>query len=169
MKNTFNLIKFVTACVTLAILTFSCTKTVDETTESTEVTKTDMVAVKAEIQALEDGFAKADNERNAAAIASFYADDAQSLSNNRPIIIGKAALLKDIETGITKRTKGSTIAFEVADVFGDENQVTEVGKSIVKDSTGKVTYTGKYMAVWEKRDGKYVCIRDIGNDDAKEK
>ncbi len=169
MKNTFNSIKFATACVALAILSFSCTKAVEETTETTEVAKTDMVAVKAEIQTLEEGFAKADNERNAAAIAAFYADDAQSLSNNRPTIIGKAALLKDIEAGIAKRVKGSTIAFEVSDVFGDENQVTEVGKSTVKDSTGKVTYTGKYMAIWEKRDGKYVCIRDIGNDDVKEK
>ena len=78
-------------------------------------------------------------------------------SNNFFIMAGPCAI------------EGDEIAFEIADVFGDENQVTEVGKSIVKDSTGKVTYTGKYMAIWEKRDGKYVCIRDIGNDDAKEK
>jgi len=25
------------------------------------------------------------------------------------------------------------------------------------------------MAVWEKRDGKYICIRDIYNNDVKEK
>ncbi len=55
------------------------------------------------------------------------------------------------------------------DVFGSENQVTEVGKSTIKDATGKVTYTGKYMAIWEKRDGKYVCVRDIFNDDMKAK
>jgi len=35
------------------------------------------------------------------------------------------------------------------------------------DAAGKVTATGKYMAVWEKRDGKWLCIRDIGNEDAK--
>ena len=39
----------------------------------------------------------------------------------------------------------------------------------ITDATGKVTYTGKYMAIWEKRDGKYICLRDISNDDAKEK
>ncbi len=171
MKNTSNLIKFATACVALAILTISCTKTVEETTEAAtqEVAKSDMMDIKAEIQELENGFAKADNERNAAAIAAFYADDAQSLSNNKPTIIGKEALLKDIEANMAKRVKGSTIAFDILDVYGDENQVTEVGKSTGKDSTGKVTYTGKYMAIWEKRDGKYVCIRDIGNDDVKEK
>lgn len=54
------------------------------------------------------------------------------------------------------------------DAFGCDNYVTEVGKTIRKDSTGKTTYTGKYMALWEKRDGKWICIRDIGNYDKKE-
>ncbi len=169
MKKNSDLIKFASTCVAFAILTFSCTKAVEETTESAEMAKTDMAAVKAEIQTIENAWAKADNERNAAALTAIYAEDAQSLSNNRPTISGKEALLKDLEAGIAKRVKGSTIAFDIQDVFGDENQVTEVGKTTVKDSTGKVTYTGKYMAIWEKRDGKYVCVRDISNDDVKEK
>ena len=53
-------------------------------------------------------------------------------------------------------------------VFGDENTVTEVGKMTRKDASGKVVSTGKYMAVWEKRDGKYLCVRDIGNSDSEE-
>ncbi|MBL0358210.1 MAG: hypothetical protein IPP72_15670 [Chitinophagaceae bacterium] len=68
-----------------------------------------------------------------------------------------------------KRPKGSTITFDVLDVFGDENTVTEVGKTIGKDAQGKVTYNGKYMALWQKRDGKYLCVRDINNDDVKAK
>ena len=32
---------------------------------------------------------------------------------------------------------------------------------------GTVT-TGKYVSVFEKRDGKYICIRDIYNSDQKE-
>jgi ketosteroid isomerase-like protein len=44
--------------------------------------------------------------------------------------------------------------------------VTEIGTAISKDASGKVIRTGKYMAVWEKRDGKYICIRDIYNSDA---
>ena len=37
------------------------------------------------------------------------------------------------------------------------------------NAAGTVTYTGKYMAVWEKRNGKWLVIRDIYNDDMKEK
>lgn len=128
-----------------------------------------MNKVKTEIQALETAWAAADNARDAKAIAAFYADDAVILSNNRPMLSGKEAIQKDIEEGMAKRVKGATIAYDIVDVFGDENTVTEVGKITTKDSTGRVTYTGKYMAIWQKRDVKYVCIRDISNDDAKEK
>ena len=74
-----------------------------------------------------------------------------------------------IAASIAKRAKGATIAYDIIDVFGDENTVTEVGKTTKKDASGKVTYTGKYMAVWEKRNGKYICVRDISNDDVKAK
>ncbi len=131
--------------------------------------KPDMAKVKAEIQALETAWANADNARDSNAVAAFYADDAVSMGNNKPMISGKAAIQKDIAAGMAKREKGSTIAYTVLDVFGTENMPTEVGTITTKDASGKVTYTGKYMAIWEKRDGKYVCIRDIGNDDVKAK
>ena len=141
------------------------------TTETTEVAVAapDMAAIKAEIQTLETSWANADNARDANAIAAFYADDAISLSNNKPMLSGKAAIQKDIEEGLVKRAKGSMVSYDVQDVFGCENSVTEVGKTTVKDASGKVTSTGKYIAVWEKRDGKYLCVRDIYNEDAKEK
>lgn len=85
------------------------------------------------------------------------------------MIVGKSAILKDIETSLAKKQKGATVSYDIMDVFGDENTVTEVGKTTSKDATGKVIYTGKYMAVWEKRNGKWLAIRDIYNDDVKEK
>lgn len=127
----------------------------------------DMNKVKTEIQALENAWAAADNAGDTKALSAFYADDAVTLSNNNPMISGKDAILKDIEGGMTKKVKGVTVAYDVLDVFGNENTVTEVGKITRKDSTGKVIYTGKYMAIWERRDGKYLCIRDISNDDVK--
>lgn len=129
----------------------------------------DLAKLKAEIQALENSWAAADNARNANAISAFYADDAVSLSNNKPMLVGQAAILKDIEADMAKRVKGSTVSYDVMDVFGDENTVTEVGKATYKDAAGKVISTGKYMAIWEKRIGKFICIRDIYNNDAKEK
>jgi len=164
-----------TAFFALTVLFVSCGAPAvkkDASTEDTTVVAVatpDMAAIKAEIQALETSWANADNARDANAIAAFYSDDAISLSNNKPMLSGKAAILKDIEQSIATRVKGSTVSYDVQDVFGCENSVTEVGLSTFKDASGKVISTGKYMAVWEKRDGKYVCVRDIYNEDAKEK
>jgi len=112
-------------------------------------------------------WAKADNARDVNALAAFYSEDAVSLANNAPMIVGNAAIKKDLESSLAKRPKGATLSYDVIDVFGGGDYATEVGKITRKDSTGKIVSTGKYMAIWEKRDGKWVCIRDIGNDDAK--
>lgn len=132
-------------------------------------TKPDMAAVKAEIQDLEIAWAAADNARDANAVAAFYAEDALSMSNDKPTLMGKAAILADITEGLAKKAAGLTVSYEVMEVFGDDKVVTEIGKAISKDASGNVISTGKYMAVWEKRDGKFICIRDIYNNDQKEK
>jgi uncharacterized protein (TIGR02246 family) len=152
--------------VLFTVLLAAC-NTTETTPTAAAPAAADMSKVKAEIQALETAWAEADNARDPKALAAFYADDAVSLSNNKPMISGKEAISKDLEAFIATRPQGSTVTYDVLDVFGDENTVTEVGKTTGKDSTGKVYYTGKYMAIWQKRDGKYVCVRDISNDDAK--
>ncbi len=129
----------------------------------------DLAKLKTDIQTLENAWAAADNARNTDGVAAFYSDDAVSMANNAPMLVGKAAIREDIAQSFAKREKGSIVAYDVMDVFGDENTVTETGKVTVSDSTGKLIRTGKYMAVWEKRDGKYLCVRDISNDDEKRK
>jgi uncharacterized protein (TIGR02246 family) len=170
MKKT-NYSGIATICIALSLFVVGCSAPAPKPVEIPVVieTKPDMAAIKAEIQALETAWAAADNARDANAVAAFYADDALSMSNDKPTIAGKASILADITEGLAKKAAGTTVAYEVQDVFGDENFVTEVGSSTVKDASGKVISTGKYMAVWEKRDGKYICIRDIYNNDAKEK
>ena len=169
-KDNFK-ITVVSIVLFIAAIGFSATAGVKPavSTLSTEQAKPDMAKLKAEIQTLESSWAAADNARNATAIAAFYANDAVSLSNNKPMLVGNAAIQKDVVESLAKRAKGSTVSYEVMDVFGNENTVTEVGKTTVKDATGKVTSTGKYMAIWEKRNGKFICVRDIYNDDVKEK
>ncbi len=155
---------------------FACNTTTAEKTvtepavpEEPVIVKPDMTAVRAEIQAIESAWAAATNAGDVNALMALYADDAVSMSNNAPSLVGKAAIQKDLEENIKKRPEGSTISFETTEVFGDDQVVTEIGTSVTKDATGKVTSTGKYIAIFEKRDGKYICIREIYNDDAKEK
>jgi uncharacterized protein (TIGR02246 family) len=174
--NNQNNFKLVMLGLAISIFTIGCNSQPDKKAEMEPaitaepvVAKADLATIKAEIQALENDWAAADNARNANAIAAFYSDDAISMSNNAPMKVGKVAIQKEIEGWITKRTKGETVAYQTLEVFGDGNTVTEIGTAITKDASGKVIRTGKYMAVWEKRDGKYICIRDIYNSDAAEK
>ncbi len=116
----------------------------------------DLSQARAELQAMEDAYA----------VMAYYADDAVSLPNNAPMASGKAAILKMTENEIASDDTNTTIAFEVVDVIASGDLAVEVGKSISKDADGNVVATGKYISVFEKRDGKYVCIRDTYNNDA---
>jgi hypothetical protein len=39
--------------------------------------------------------------------------------------------------------------------------VLEIGYYTVVDSTSTAINTGNYMSLFEKRDGQYVCLRDM--------
>ena len=171
--NNKNFFKLATLGLAISLFSMGCNSSPDKktsvepvVTEEIVVVEADMASIKAEIQALESAWAAADNARDADAIAEFYSDDAISMSNNAPMTKGKASIKKEIEEGQAKRAKGETVSYNTLEVFGDENLVTEIGTGTSKDASGKVIRTGKYMAIWEMRDGKYVCIRDIYNDDA---
>lgn len=168
--------KCATACVVFFFFAVGCSQsTIDETankktgTDQATTAKAEPAKLKAEIQELETAWSVADNARDVNTMATFYADDAISLSSGKPMLVGNAAIKKDMEEGIAKRPKGVTLSYDVMDVFGSDNYATEVGKTTRKDSTGKIISTGKYMALWEKRDGKWICIRDISNEDAEKK
>jgi ketosteroid isomerase-like protein len=157
----------------MALVAFGCSEAKENAEELTNevaaVMEPDMMAVKAMIQEKETAFAIAQTAGDVDAIMAFYSDDAITMGNDQPAISEIEARRKDVEDGIAKNTKNSVTTFDVAEVFGSENQVTEIGFTTVKDAEGKVLRTGKYMAIWEKHDGDYICIRDIYNNDAPRK
>ena len=133
--------------------------------------KTDEVAIdkdqiKNEIQAMENKMAEMYNNRELIG-EEYYADDASSFSQNKPPLVGKLAIDKSIKEDLNSFQKGNQIAFVANEIFpsNDGNQVVEVGSYRVSDSTSTAIYTGNYMALFEKREGKYVCVRDMAASD----
>lgn len=126
----------------------------------------DLDQIRTEIQALENAYAAGENAKDADAIVVYYADDAVSLPSEEPPVAGKPAILQRLKDHMAVDSTQSSIRFEVVDIFAAGNLVVEVGKSISTDMDGK-EHQGKYMSLFEKRDGKYVCIRDMWNSDAK--
>jgi uncharacterized protein (TIGR02246 family) len=168
MKKKF----FVPALAAAMVLLISCGDTATPTVaaEATPVAAAaapDMASIRSDIQALEDRWAAAMNAKDIDALMAMYADDAISMPPGAPTLTGKAAIKKAQEADFAAPRNYATAAFETTDVYAQGDNVTEIGKSTFKDKAGKVVRTGKYVAVYKKQDGKYLCIREIYSDDSK--
>lgn len=132
-----------------------------------ESAKPDMAQIRSEIVVIENAWADATNKKDVNALMALYADDAQSMQDGAPTLVGKAAIQKQTEKDFAGERKFASIAFETTDVYAQGDFVTETGKTFYKDAAGKVTGSGKYMVVYEKKNGKYLCVREIYNKDNK--
>ncbi|ESU22298.1 hypothetical protein FEDK69T_22810 [Flavobacterium enshiense DK69] len=142
-------------------LLFSCNNKKEETAAPV----VDKEQIKKEIQAKEDEFAATYNAGELKDIG-YYADDATTFFQNRPPLVGKPAIIEFLKSDLNGGSKNK-ISFQTNDVFvsNDGNQVVEVGSYKVVDSTNTTVNSGNYMSLFEKRDGKYVCVRDMSASD----
>jgi ketosteroid isomerase-like protein len=124
----------------------------------------DKEQVKKDIQAKEDQFAEVYNSGELKSIG-YYADDAKSFFQNREPLVGKEAIVSFLKEGLSSNTH--RISFKTNEVFvsNDGNQVLEVGYFTVVDSTNNATNTGNYMTFFERRNGRYVAVRDMSASD----
>ena len=132
--------------------------------EASTTTTIDKEQIKKEIQAKEDAFAEIYNTGELKNIG-YYADDATTFFPNRPPLVGKEAIIEFYKSAITSVT--DKISFTSKDIFisNDGNQVVEICYFKVVDSTNTPINSGNYMSLFEKRDGKYVCVRDMSASD----
>lgn len=149
--------------VVFATLSISCNKKTEETTAEPLV---DKEQIKMEIQAIENTFAEHYNSKNTDSI-TYYADDAKSFFIGREPITGKDSIIEYLKNDIKAIEKGIKFSFTTNEVHvsNDGINVTEIGEYKLLDSTGTKIESGNYFSVFEKRDGKYFCIRDIATSD----
>lgn len=161
------------AITTSVFFFFSCGEKTEKdvpvavTAPVTEAAKPDLAQIRTEIVAVENQWAAAINAKDINALMALYAEDAVSMQDAGPALVGKAAIQKKQEMDFAAPSKFASIAFETSEVFAQGDVVTELGKTFYKDAAGKTTGTGKYIALFEKKNGKYVCIREIYNSDTK--
>ena len=124
----------------------------------------DKEQIKKEIQAKENEFATVYNSGEAKSIG-YYADDATSFFPNRPPLTGKQAIIDFLTTDLYSNT--DKLSFNTNEVFvsNDGNQVLEIGYFKLVDSVNVIINTGNYMSLFEKRNDKYVCVRDMSASD----
>lgn len=156
MKNKILTLGLIAVFATLSI---SCNKKTEETPAAPIV---DKEKIKMEIQAIENTFATHYNTKNADSI-TYYADDAKSFFIGRNPITSKDSILEYLTNDIKGIEKGIKFSFTTNEVHisNDGINVTEIGEFKLTDSTGVKIESGNYFSLFEKRNGKYVCIRDM--------
>lgn len=146
----------------LTLVSACNTKTTEQTTVAV-----DTAAIKSEIQAKENEFAELFNTNQVKNIG-YYAEDAVSYSQNRPPLVGKAAVVAYLSENLDSFTKAkSKISFTTNEVFVSDggNQVVEIGYFKVVSVEDSILNSGNYMSLFVKRDGKYVSLRDMSVSD----
>jgi len=124
-------------------------------------TTVDMNKLKADIQAMEDAYAAAEKAKDADKVAVYYSDDAVSYNRNEEPTSGKAAIKARLADRLAKDTTGNYNVYKVVDVFAEGDMAVEIGSWTVLSPSGTETDKGHYMSYFQKRDGKYVCVRDM--------
>jgi ketosteroid isomerase-like protein len=123
----------------------------------------DMEKIKVEIQAMEDAYSAGEKAKDADAVAEYYSDDAISYSRNTEPLVGKTAIRDNIANSIAKDTLENYNVYKVVDLFAEGNTAVEIGSWTEFDASGNEKEHGNYMSVFQKRDGKYICVRDMSS------
>ena len=143
-------------------LMFACNSNTEK--EQPPTGAVDKEQIKKDIQAKEDEFAATYNSGVLKNIG-YYADDAISFYQNRPALVGRDAIVEFLKAGLS--SSSNKISFKTNEVFvsNDGNLVVEIGHFTVVDSTNTGINKGNYMSLFEKRNGKYVAVRDMSTSD----
>jgi ketosteroid isomerase-like protein len=129
-----------------------------------EAPAADKDQVKKDIQAREDEFAAVYNSGHLKNIG-YYSDSATTFFPNRSPLVGKQAIVDYLASDLDSNS--DKISFQTNEVFvsKDGSQVLEIGSFKLVDSANTTLNTGNYMSLFEKRDDKYVCLRDMSASD----
>ncbi len=148
-------IRTILYCGISAMIISSCTSSGGETAAL------DLDKIRPEIQAMEDAYAAGEKAKDAAAVVAYYSDDAVTYGRNEEPTSGKAAIQERVARRLASDTTGNTNVYKVVDLFGAGDLLVEIGSWTEMTPGGEEAGKGHYLSVFEKRDGKYVCIRDM--------
>lgn len=127
----------------------------------------DKEQIKKEIQAIENRFAALYTHKNIDSL-TYYADDAVSYFVGQKPVAGKDSIHQFIQEELIYVPEGAKLINETLEIFvtDDGNNVAEVGAYKMVDSAGVILQNGHYFSFFAKRDGRYVCTRDMATSHA---
>jgi len=112
-------------------------------------------------------WAAAYNAGDADAVAALYAEDAVVQPPGAPSVVGRAAI-REFIAGDSAATKAAGLTMNIpgGGAVGMSGDLAyEAGTFSVTDASGATVDAGKYLGVFQKKDGKWLLIRDTWNSD----
>ncbi len=128
----------------------------------------DAAAEVAALHAVDDVWVKAFNAGDADTMAAQYDEHAVLLPPGAKAAHGRAAIHAFFAKLVSEATKeGLQFTLDAKPAGGARGDLGWAsGNYVLKDKTGKVIETGKYLSVSRKKDGKWLYVRDTWNSDA---
>ncbi len=115
-----------------------------------------------QIKAFDSGIAEAINMNDAAATATYYADDAAIHPPGAGRIDGKDAIQAYWQAAIDAGLSEVSIVASSVDINGDSS----ISVGTLSGKMGDAALTGKYIVVGKKTDEGWKMVQDIWNFDA---
>jgi uncharacterized protein (TIGR02246 family) len=152
-----NLSKLVVLAATFAALA-ACAKTAPPDTAADE----------AAARAVNVAWYKAYNAGDGAAVAALYAEDAVLNAPGAPAARGKASIS---EFYLKNAAESAAAGFALVDDPSSDAGVSgdlawQSGTFKITDKSGAAVDAGKYITVFQRKDGKWMILRDTWNSDA---
>lgn len=119
------------------------------------------------IHAVDDAWVKAFNGGDADTMTAQYDEHAVLLPPGAPPVHGRTAIRAFFTKMVSEAVKdGLAFSLNANPAGGARGDFGwSSGTYVLKDKTGKVLETGKYLSVSKKKDGKWLYVRDTWNSD----
>ena len=158
MRNTYSII--MTALTCLCMLSCNLSNSGKDAYQKGENLTFDKQWAKSFIDSVNSKFTEQFRAGDSVALASYYWSDAEILLSNSEAIKGKDILPA---WGSMTRMGIKDFTFSTTDIVGDSEFLIETGNYEMKDEKKTLVDKGKYVVVWQQRNGEWKLYRDIGN------